>query len=87
MSVWQYENRKILVYHLLVSFANKSFNSKMKLTIYLNRGWHIRLSEVFYNYFFYRDEMNEGPGEAGVAYHLPASRDNEVDVSVSKYGK
>lgn len=33
-----------------------------------------------------RDEMNEGPGEGGVAYHLPASRDNEVDVSVSKYG-
>ena len=30
--------------------------------------------------------MNEGPGEGGVAYHLPASRDNEVDVSVSKYG-
>ena len=30
--------------------------------------------------------MNEGPGEGGVAYRLPASRDNEVDVSVSKYG-
>ena len=42
---------------------------------------------VFQNFLKCRDEINEGPGEGGVAYHLPASRDNEVDTSVSQYGK
>ena len=42
---------------------------------------------VFQNFLICRDEINEGPGEGGVAYHLPASRDNEVDTSVSQYGK
>ena len=41
---------------------------------------------VFQNFLICRDEINEGPGEGGVAYHLPASRDNEVDTSVSQYG-